>query len=146
MRRLLLLATVLFVLATGPASGVVDRAVSIAGFAFNPSPMDITTGDSVVWTNNDGSSHNIVAASFASPTELLPGQTYRRTFDTEGDYTYDCTLHNGMTGLVRVRTAPAPVVPEVPMPILLGASASLATAIALWTRRARETLGPRPVW
>ena len=106
----------------------------------------MTTGDSVVWTNNDGSSHNIVAASFASPTELLPGQTYRRTFDTEGDFTYECTLHNGMTGLVRVRTAPAPVVPEVPMPILLGASASIAIAIALWTRRARETPGPRPVW
>jgi hypothetical protein len=49
-----------------------------------------------------------------------------------------------MSGLVRVRTAPAPVVPEVPMPILLGASAAIA--IALWTRRARETTGPRPAW
>ena len=140
---MLLLATALFVLVVaGPASGAVDGAVSFAGFAFNPNTIDITTGDAVVWTNNDSSSHNIVAASFASPTELFPGQTFRRVFDTDGDYSYECTLHNGMRGTVRVRTAPAPVVPEVPMPILLGASTALG--IALWARGTARRTGLRP--
>ena len=94
--------------------GRASHSVSIQGFAFNPSSMTIDVGDSVTWTNNDGSSHTASSTSgpvsFDSGT-LSGGATFTFTFNTAGSYDYRCNIHTSMTATITVVAPNSP--PEV---------------------------------
>ncbi|HLX27332.1 MAG TPA: cupredoxin family copper-binding protein [Casimicrobiaceae bacterium] len=79
-------------------------AIEINKFAFAPKEITVTPGTNVVWTNHDETPHTIAASdkSFASKG-LDTDDKYEHTFDAEGDFTYVCTLHPFMTGVVHVR-------------------------------------------
>ena len=103
-------------------------SVSIQGFSFNPSSnLTVHTGDSVIWTNNDGASHTASStsgpASFDSGT-IAGGATFSFTFTTAGIYDYQCDFHTSMTATLAVVEPDennAPVVSDVtlsPNPVL----------------------------
>lgn len=84
------------------ATGSVN--VVIANFAFLPTVVTVTAGNSLIWRNDDGAPHAIAFKDGASaPGTLLPGDTYQRIFDQPGSYDYFCSFHNYMTGRVIVR-------------------------------------------
>ncbi len=95
--------------ASAPADGVEPSATAqfdivISGFEFGPGEAVVAVGTEVVWTNNDGFEHSVVAdgdAFPASPT-LGEGETYRVTFTEPGTYTYICGIHPQMTGTIVV--------------------------------------------
>lgn len=79
--------------------------VDIGDFAFEPTPVEIGTCDSVVWTNVHDQAHtatgsgdidwntgNLAAGSSSEPV----------TFDAPGDHPYICALHPFMQGVVSV--------------------------------------------
>ena len=78
---------------------------------FRPTPVTVTVGTTVVWTNDGQNPHTVTAndRAFDSGT-LEPGQTYSVTFDQVGQVPYYCQIHgepgSGMTGLVIVQAAP----------------------------------------
>jgi len=78
---------------------------------FRPTPVTVTVGTTVVWTNGGQNPHTVTAndRAFDSGT-LEPGQTYSITFDEVGQVPYYCQIHgepgSGMTGLVIVQAAP----------------------------------------
>lgn len=77
--------------------------VSIANFAFSPSTVMARPGQSVTWSNDDGSPHALIFKDGAAgPQTLLPGQSFTRTFDRAGTYEYSCSFHPYMTGKVLV--------------------------------------------
>ncbi len=78
--------------------------VNIAKFAYGPKDITVTPGTTVVWTNQDDTPHTVTGKdkSFASKG-LDTGDKFEKTFSTEGDFTYMCTLHPYMTGTVHVR-------------------------------------------
>jgi plastocyanin len=78
--------------------------VAITKFAFAPKEITIAPGTKVVWTNKDETPHTVTSndKSFASKG-LDTDDTYEHTFDREGDFTYICTVHPFMTGVVHVR-------------------------------------------
>jgi plastocyanin len=79
--------------------------VSMKNFAFDPAELKIKAGDTVVWTNKDTVSHNLVSDSGAeiiSPT-ISTGGTYSHTFNTPGEYAYHCEIHTGMNGKIIVQ-------------------------------------------
>jgi plastocyanin len=78
--------------------------VNIAKFAYGPKDITVTPGTTVVWTNQDETPHTVTSndKSFASKG-MDTGDTFERTFATEGDYNYICTVHPFMTGVVHVR-------------------------------------------
>ena len=83
--------------------------ISIQGFAFSPQNPTITAGDTVIWTQNDQTTHTV--SSTASPFvlnsgNLTFGKTYTNTFTTAGTFPYRCNIHNFMTGSVIVQTPP----------------------------------------
>jgi plastocyanin len=95
---------------------VVSGAETKGSAAFNPNPLTVTltSGGSVTWRNDDrqaddgygggsGTPHNITAddLSFISGS-LVPGATFRHTFDAEGTYAYHCSIHPTMKGTVTV--------------------------------------------
>lgn len=89
-------------------------AVSVAAVddAFHPTPLTISVGTTVVWTNEGQNPHTVTAndRAFDSST-LMPDQRFSVTFDEVGEVPYYCQIHgepgSGMVGLVVVRPAPA---------------------------------------
>jgi plastocyanin len=75
--------------------------VNIAGFAFDPSSVQISAGDTVKWINKDSVQHQIHGDIFDS--ELISnGNTYEFTFTKPGVYNYICLIHPTMKGTITV--------------------------------------------
>ena len=90
---------------TGNAGGTPQaHDITIQGFAFSPSALTISAGDTVKWTNLDSASHTITSDSgseLASPS-FGNGQTYSHTFNTTGTFSYHCSIHSTMKGKIIV--------------------------------------------
>src|SRR5688572_21470587 len=86
-----------------------DSAVTIAGFAFDPTTVTIQVGDSVTWTNQDSAAHTATAGDGSFDTgPIVNGASDTVTFDTAGTFAYICSIHPQMTGSVVVEAAAAP--------------------------------------
>lgn len=84
-----------------------SNAVTIAKYAFSPSPLTVKKGTSVTWTNTDTAKHNVVVddgAPAGGPDGPLfgKGETFSFTFNTVGTYKYHCSPHPYMHGEVIV--------------------------------------------
>jgi plastocyanin len=88
--------------ADAPASRAVD--INIAKFAYAPKEITITPGTKIVWTNHDETPHTVTSndKTFASKG-LDTDDKFEHTFAGEGDFSYICTVHPFMTGVVHVR-------------------------------------------
>lgn len=85
-----------------PAEGA--EPVVIRDFAFDPPDLSVAVGATVMWTNEDSTTHTVRDSSgavIASPN-LGQGDTYTATFDEPGTYDYICTIHTNMSGSVTV--------------------------------------------
>ena len=78
--------------------------ISISGFAFNPSSLEIEECDVVIWTNNDSFSHTVTSDSGSElgSSTLINGSTYEHQFESEGDFPYHCNFHPSMTATITV--------------------------------------------
>lgn len=77
--------------------------ISMERFAFSPAELTVEVGTTVVWTNKDPADHTVTAADGSFDSDVLaPGADYRRLFDAPGTFSYQCDLHPGMTGQVKV--------------------------------------------
>jgi plastocyanin len=78
--------------------------LNIAKFAFAPKEITIAPGTKIVWTNRDEAPHTVTSndKSFASKG-LDTDDRFEHTFASEGDFSYICTVHPFMTGVVHVR-------------------------------------------
>ena len=96
--------------------------VTIAAIAFEPPEIEVTSGDSVVWTNEDESVEHTITSGQpgdrgvpgldnAKPdrpdgvfdgTVADAGDTFEFTFDEAGTFDYFCRVHPVMTGSVIV--------------------------------------------
>jgi len=119
MKRLLLFAAATLVLALPASGSAATSQVKITTTGFQPSPLTVSSGDAVQWTNTTNSNRQIVAdqGGFASPI-LKPGQTYGFTFKTADTYAYHDGLHPSLKGTVTVKGPPPEVTLDVDSPIL----------------------------
>lgn len=102
---------------TGPQT----VAVSMADRRFSPATLEITTGDTVRFVNDDDREHTATAADRGFDSGILQvGQEFERTFTRAGTYSYLCLLHPDMTGTIAVAdaggTAPPPTAASGPAP------------------------------
>ena len=88
--------------AAAPPAPTVD--INIAKFAYGPKEITIAPGTKIVWTNHDETPHTVTSndKSFASKG-LDTDDKFEHTFASEGDFSYICTVHPFMTGVVHVR-------------------------------------------
>jgi plastocyanin len=84
------------------ANAPVVTQVSIRNLQFAPATIEVKTGDVVEWKNDDMVSHTATSASFNSGT-IASGQSWRHTFTNAGNFTYVCTFHPQMKGVVIVK-------------------------------------------
>jgi plastocyanin len=97
---------------TGPGGGggggttfTVTTNVSLQSSTFTPANIQVSPGATVTFTWNEAVNHNVTFAS-ASITNVATTNTGAHPVTmpgAAGDYTYQCTLHGGMSGTVRVQ-------------------------------------------
>jgi len=86
-----------------------DVSVTIMNFKFDPTPLTIPVGTSVVWTNQDTAPHTATSDTkgIFDTGMLQKGQSGKITFNTAGTFTYFCAVHPNMHGTVIVTAAAA---------------------------------------
>jgi plastocyanin len=85
-----------------PAITPAPVLVQIKGFAYNPVTINITKGTTVTWVQMDsGVQHTVTGNDFDSSI-LNPGDTFRWTFKKAGTFSYSCSNHLNMIGIVVV--------------------------------------------
>jgi plastocyanin len=78
--------------------------VRIQDFAFRQTPLDITAGTTVVWTNADDVPHTVTAEDGRFDSgPLSRGERWSIRFDRAGSYAFRCEPHPFMRATVVVR-------------------------------------------
>jgi plastocyanin len=98
-------AGITFALAT-PGGPDVEVISATGNLTFNPADVTIDAGQTVVWRNAVGLLHTITPqghSEWNEGTVTNAGDEFRHTFQAAGTFPYECTLHAGMTGVVRVQ-------------------------------------------
>ena len=95
--------------AGGPTSvSIVPGSSSLTTDAYQPNPVQVSTGATVTWTNDDAQPHTATSGENATPDGtfdsgiMAPAATFEHTFATAGEYPYFCILHPNMVGTVSV--------------------------------------------
>ncbi|MFZ0327547.1 MAG: plastocyanin/azurin family copper-binding protein [Nitrososphaeraceae archaeon] len=98
-------------------ASIVSGASTLADKAYSPNPINIKTGDTVKWKNDDTMFHTVTSGSgpndsakgkefdsaLSGPNALTTkGKEFSHTFAKAGDFPYYCQLHPTMIGKVVV--------------------------------------------
>jgi plastocyanin len=80
------------------------NAVTVSDNSFGPSSIQVAPGTTVTWTwSQSATTHNVTFSSGSSSQNQGGGSTFSRAFPTAGTFTYQCTIHPGMSGTVTVQ-------------------------------------------
>lgn len=82
---------------------VASGTIEMKDIAFSPKDATVKVGQKVTWVNKDSVDHNVIAGNGAFKSGNF-GQNGTFTFTPKkpGTYTYQCTLHPGMTATLTV--------------------------------------------
>jgi len=87
----------------GPSAAVAAE-VRMAAYSFQTPSLTIAVGQAVRWTNDDGVEHSVTFDGTEPGSPLIPPDgTYVHRFDTPGTYSYHCTPHPYMKGVIVVK-------------------------------------------
>ena len=83
---------------------IVQGARTMTTTAYNPNPVTISRGTTVMWVNNDTITHTSTSTTGAwSSGNMAPGGNFSYTFQSAGSFPYNCTIHPNMVGTVTVQ-------------------------------------------
>jgi plastocyanin len=77
-------------------------AITIEGFAFNPSTITVSGPTDVTITNKDGSSHTFTTDDGSIDQEIAAGESATVTIDVAASTGFHCRFHPQMTGTIEV--------------------------------------------
>jgi plastocyanin len=78
--------------AAAPAPG--ENEVYMNSMSFGPRTLKVKVGTTVIWTNQDVTSHTVTFDDGSVESgELAPGESFEFTFSTSGTYNYHCSMH-----------------------------------------------------
>jgi plastocyanin len=81
-----------------------QNRIELKDFAFNPQTLTVKSGEKVTWINRDEEPHTIVSVEkqFKKSTALDTDQEFTITAGAPGTYSYFCSVHPKMTGIIIV--------------------------------------------
>ncbi len=90
--------------APAAASGGAKESVTIANFAYKPTPVTVKVGAQVTFTNQDSAEHTATADSGSAleTGTLKQGQSKAVTLSQPGTIAYHCAFHAFMHGTITV--------------------------------------------
>jgi plastocyanin len=96
--------------ATTASAGTVVRLhqrlvrMSIVNFAFKPARLVVSPGTRIVWTNKDSDPHTVTSAQGLWVSDALDtDEHFARLFNKVGTFTYYCSIHPFMHGVIVVQ-------------------------------------------
>ena len=93
-------------------------SVTIQSFQFRPPTVTVRAGDTVSWTNVDATLHTSTSDTALWDTgNIAQGTSRTVTFALPGTFTYHCSNHSAMQGIVIVQAAATPVPTPPPTPV-----------------------------
>jgi plastocyanin len=104
MRRLMMAAVALGVLALGSTALAGSSGVSITSTGFTPADFSVQSGDSIAWTNSDTVRHEVAVSGNSCKLSLEPSQSSSCAFSTPGTFSYNdpTATGSGFTGTITV--------------------------------------------
>jgi plastocyanin len=88
----------------GCSSGSSKPVLTIHNFAFSPQPLTIRVGQQLTIRNRDSTLHGFATDDGTNFVGAVnPGGTRLTVFTKAGRYTYHCTLHAAMKGVLLIR-------------------------------------------
>ena len=100
--RMLVAAVGVAAMAMVTAASAETITVTIKGFKFTPAEVTAHVGDTIEWTNQDGTNHTATGANKEWDVLIAPGATGSVVAQTEGVFAYSCRFHPGMKGKITV--------------------------------------------
>lgn len=125
-------ATAVVRIPNGAANPTVDLTLQNVGNWYDPKRIIIQQGDAVTWKNEDIYPHTVTSGSGAGIQSLQTnekgkydgifdsgifeaGESWSYKFDRSGTYTYFCTIHPWMEGVVAVNPIQVADLPQHPV-------------------------------
>ena len=111
MKRLLQFFIYIFLVSCLKLNAATDTVYTVGNTGFNPDPLNVNVGDTVVFMNSGGF-HNVNFANYPSlgSSGIPVGVGYIGTFifNNSGQYDYQCDPHvqMGMFGTIEVNSNP----------------------------------------
>ena len=89
----------------GGAGGGSTPNVTVSDNVFSPDSLVVATGATVTWSFvGTYTNHNVTFADGSKSSDMGAGGSYARTFNTAGNYTYECSIHGpSMRGVVTAK-------------------------------------------
>lgn len=92
--------------APAPASGGGGGGTATVGvkdFAFDPSTVTVTAGETTITVTNSGAAtHSFTLDDGSASVDIEPGATETVVVNITADATFHCTFHSQMTGTLKV--------------------------------------------
>lgn len=75
------------------------------GLAYNPTSLTVAPGTSVTFNFNGSIGHSVTFSTSGAPADIpvTSNATVTRVFPTTGTFSYHCTVHPNMTGVIVVQ-------------------------------------------
>jgi plastocyanin len=88
----------------GSSSSSASSRISIKNFTFRPPTLVVKTGQTITITNQDTTLHGLEAddRSFSAGS-INPGRSQTIVVSKPGRFSYHCTFHASMTGVITVK-------------------------------------------
>jgi plastocyanin len=93
--------------APAPTSTTVNIVGSSGNRAFSPNPVQVRSGEAIVWKNATSETHVLVMNDGTPIATVAPGASVTTTVSGGGG-NYRCTTHPSMVGSINGATAPEP--------------------------------------
>lgn len=87
---------------TGAGTGTGGTAITIEGFAFDPSTITVSGPTEITITNNDSATHSFTLDDGSVDEEIAGGASATVTVDVSASTGFACRFHPAMTGTVEV--------------------------------------------
>ena len=91
------------------SEGATGNEVTIVGFAFEPTELTVSVGDTVRFVNENTATHTVTEGSDGSADDdaafdeqIASGESVEITFDEAGDINVTCRFHANMNMVVHV--------------------------------------------
>jgi len=87
---------------TGTTGGGGGNAITIEGFAFDPSTLEVSGETILTITNNDGATHTFTLDDESVDEQIPAGETVEVTVNPAETIGFHCEIHTSMTGTLEV--------------------------------------------
>jgi plastocyanin len=83
-------------------NSIATHTVTIENMQFSPRTLAVHRGERIVWVNKDLFPHTVTTKGAFDSGAISAASSWTYVADRVGEYTYTCTFHPTMSGVLKV--------------------------------------------